>query len=83
LEPHTYQDLITYGFYGMITLIGGFIAQSINKIKESIESLSSHVAVLIARTDRHDKDIERLDGRIERFDIQCDMRHIDKKKSKE
>lgn len=74
IEPST--DIVTYGFYGMITLIAGFIAQSMNEIKKSIESLSKHVAVLIERTDRHEKDLERLELRIESRDRDCGARHI-------
>jgi len=62
------NDIITYGFYGSITLIAGFIASSINQIKMSIESLNQHVAVLLEKTDRHDKDLDRHADKLEKIE---------------
>ena len=62
------SELIPYGFYGMITVIGGFIATSMNQIKTSIESLNQHVAVLLEKTDRHDKDLDKHATKIEKIE---------------
>lgn len=75
MDANQANDIVTYGFYAMITGIAGFIAQSISRIKDSIESLNSHVAVLLERTDRHDRDLERLEDKLNKFDEQCDQKH--------
>jgi hypothetical protein len=60
MEPHL-NDLIQYAFYGLFAFIG-------MRVVKSIDELNVKIAVVVARTDQHDKLFDKHDTRISKLE---------------
>lgn len=49
-----------FAFMGLA--IAGWVARSLDKMRESVEQLNVKMAVIVERTDNHEKRLERLEG---------------------
>lgn len=48
-------------FYGALGGIALYVARSIERMRESVESLNVNVAVIVERVESHDKRISKLE----------------------
>lgn len=55
---------VAQGLFGFMALsIAGWVAFSIDRMRESVEQLNVKMAVIVERTDNHEKRLERLEER--------------------
>lgn len=63
-----YIHLVTWGFYGMISLIGWIGLRLLSKLSDSVGELNKKVAVVIERVDSHEKRLDKHDVMIDGFE---------------
>jgi hypothetical protein len=56
---------ILEGFLGVVGLgIAAWVANSIDKMRSSVEELNTKIAVVISRTDNHEQRLNKLEDKI-------------------
>lgn len=67
-NPTEFSSFITWGFYGMATLMGGVLLRFFYQLKTSVQAMSINLAVGLEKIGAHDKAIDRHDGRFSEGD---------------
>ncbi len=60
-----WQEVASYIFGFMGVAIAGWVARSIDKMRDSVEHLNVQIAVVISRTDSHEQRISKLEDKVE------------------
>jgi hypothetical protein len=63
-EGHDFQSFVQWGFYAICTGALAYGVSILNKLRESVEQLNGNMVRLLEKTEWHEKELERLDGRI-------------------
>ena len=63
MEPQHYMAILE-GMLGVVGVgIAAWVANSIDKMRTSVEELNTKIAVVISRTDNHEERINRLEDK--------------------
>lgn len=60
----TFSQFVSWIFYGLLAYVAVDIMRSIREVKDSISTLNTQVAVVIAQTESHKEVLDRHDERI-------------------
>jgi len=63
-EVVTFSQFVSWVFYGLLAYVAVDIMRSIREVKDSIATLNTQVAVVIAQTESHKEVLDRHDERI-------------------
>jgi hypothetical protein len=58
-----FQEFAKWLFYGLMGGVGTYGVYILNQMKDSVEKLNINVAVVIERTENHEKRLDRLENR--------------------
>jgi hypothetical protein len=58
-----FQEFFKWIFYGLMGGVGTYGVYILNQMKDSVEKLNINVAVVIERTENHEKRLDRLENR--------------------
>lgn len=67
MEPHL-NELIQYGFYGLMSFVATYGVAVLSSMKNSVDTLNVKIAIVIERSDQHDKILEKHDNRINKLE---------------
>lgn len=70
MDPHlmSLQETIQYVFYGLISFIAAWGVAVLAGMKSSIETLNVKIAIVIERSDQHDKILDKHDSRLSKLE---------------
>ncbi len=57
-----FQEFVRWMFYGLMGSVGTYGVYILNQMKDSVEKLNINVAVVIERTENHEKRLDRLEN---------------------
>ncbi len=57
-----FQEFAKWLFYGLMGSVGTYGVYILNQMKDSVEKLNINVAVVIERTENHEKRLDRLEN---------------------
>jgi len=58
-----FQEFAKWLFYGLMGSVGTYGVYILNQMKDSVEKLNINVAVVIERTENHEKRLDRLESK--------------------
>lgn len=64
-----FSEFLTWGFTGLISGILIYGVKVLQDIKSSVEQLNERMATIIEKTQWHEKEMERLNGRINSIEM--------------
>lgn len=64
-----FSEFLTWGFTGLISGILIYGVKVLQDIKSSVEQLNERMATIIEKTSWHEKEMERLNGKIEMIEL--------------
>lgn len=67
MEPHL-NEMIQYGFYGLMSFVATWGVAVLSNMKTSIDTLNIKLAIVIERSDHHDKMLDRHDTRLSKLE---------------
>lgn len=68
LHATSINEIIQYGFYSLISFIAAYGVTVLASMRTSIDALNIKIAVVIERSDQHDKILEKHDSRLEKLE---------------
>lgn len=64
-----FDEFLSWGFTGLISGILIYGVKVLQDIKSSVEELNERMATIIEKTSWHEKEMERLNGKIEMIEL--------------
>lgn len=61
---HDFSHFVEWAFYGIVGGASVFAVNILAKLRDSVEALNVRVAVIIEKTETHEKILERHEGEI-------------------
>lgn len=63
-----WSDFVSWAFFGLMAYFGYQLTSSVDRVSESIQELNVKMAVVVYQIQAQDKEMGRLDKRVERLE---------------
>lgn len=67
MEPHL-NEMVQYGFYALMSLVATYGVSVLASMRGSIDTLNVKIAIVIERSDQHDKILDKHDTRLSKLE---------------
>lgn len=67
MEPHL-NEMIQYAFYALMSGVATYGVAVLSSMRTSIDTLNVKIAIVIERSDQHDKRLDKHDNRLEKLE---------------